>query len=69
MPPYANLIRKHPLGYIMKVTPYFFASMSLDTDIKPGTALELLMLFMSQCQFSLIKLVKFYFLIWVLLLC
>jgi hypothetical protein len=47
MLPYANLIREHQLGYIMKVTPFFFANMSLGTDIRASTVVELLMRFMS----------------------
>ena len=35
--PYANLIREHPLGYIVKLTPYCFANMSLETDIIEST--------------------------------
>ena len=54
MLPYANLIREHPLGYIMKVIPYFFfANMSLDTDIKVSTVVELLMRFMSSVSIFL----------------
>jgi len=47
MLPYANIIREHPLGYIVKVTSYFFANMSLETDIKESTVVELLLRFMS----------------------
>jgi len=53
MLPYANLIREHSLGYIMKVTQYLFVNMSLDTDINASTVVEMLMSFMSSLSIFL----------------
>jgi len=53
MLPYANLIRENPLGYIMNVTLCLFVNMSLDTDIKASTVIELLMGFTSSVSIFL----------------